>query len=255
MMKPRIICELGGTHDGRFADMVALVDAAAYAGADIVKSQWVSDAQALCYRRHAPSYLADYLKIAYPLEWHAALRQRAAFHGMQYACSIYLPGDAARVAADVDFLKVSSFEAMDRSLIEEARYAMPPWHVIVSLGMDAKSLPIPNDIFWLHCTSCYPAPLDSLRLNRAIFRHGLSDHSRDVRVGAWATLLGAEIIEAHLRLDACDTANKDYAVAFTPDEFREYVRNVRDVAIACGTDRQNAEACDAEDAMRPYRVR
>lgn len=249
-----VIAEPGGTHDGRLDLMLRLVDAAAECGAGVIKPQWTSSAERMCERRNAPDYLEDYRKLQFPLEWHGELATYAKSRGLQYACTVFLPGDAAKVAPFVDYLKISSFEAGDFGLIMEATTACP--NVIVSLGMAAtnglKGVP---GVRWLHCVSSYPAPLDSLNLSpNLLWWDGLSDHTRDVRVGAWAVCVGAKIIETHFRLNECDPANKDYAVAFTPVEFKEYVRNIRDAERALSNGQYGAvQECERE--MLRFRAR
>lgn len=251
MSRAFIIAEPGGTHEGLISNMRALVDAAAAGGADCFKSQWVSDAATLCARRQAPEYLTDYGKLQYPIEWHAELRALAREHQMQYACTVYLPGDAAYLAPYVDSLKISSFEAGDVTLITEA--LATDREVFVSLGM-GTTLPsvLAARCQLLHCISSYPAPLSELQLHRIGLYDGFSDHSHDVRVGAWAVCQGATVLETHLRLATCDPKNKDYAVAFTPVEFRTYCRNVREVEQAMGTGRTDVQP--SELPMLRYRV-
>jgi sialic acid synthase SpsE len=252
-VKTLIIAEPGSTHDGQLSNMLRLIDVAAECGADVFKSQWTSNAQTMCDRRHAPEYLESYLKLQYPIEWHSELGEHAAARGLQYACTAYIPGDPALLAPFVDYLKVSSFEAGDDDLIEESIATRV--EVIVSHGMGgiADDLRVTN----LYCVSAYPAPVESLNLGRMrdiggrVF-DGFSDHSHDVRVGAWAVAAGASILETHFRLDDCDPSNKDYAVAFTPAEFKTYVQNVRDCEAAMGDGVKRI--MPAEEPMLRYRV-
>ena len=82
---------------------------------------------------------------------------------------------------------------------------------------------------------------------------GLSDHSRHRWMGALAVAAGAEIIEAHLRLDDTDPENPDFATAFTPAEFADYVRNIRFAEAALGDGQKRLQDC--ERPMAEYRVR
>jgi len=253
-----IWAEPGGCAEGRVDLMFRLIEAAADAGASVFKAQWVSDPAKLCARRHAPEYLADYQKIAYPVDHHYRFREYASDRGMGYACSIYLPEDAETMAPFVDALKVSSFES--QSDVLDAAVATGK-RVIASLGMGGR--PVGHCVEWMACTSSYPAPLDDLGLGRLDGRgdfsfdlphlvQGYSDHSHDVRVGAWAVCAGAKLIEAHIRLDDTDPANKDYAVAFSPAEFAWYVKHIRDAERAMGDGVQRVMPSEA--AMLPYRV-
>ncbi|MCR4375618.1 MAG: N-acetylneuraminate synthase family protein [Acidobacteria bacterium] len=251
-MSVLVIAEPGSTHEGRLDLMLRLIDAASDAGVNVFKSQWLSSAERLCERRRAPEYLDSYRKLEYPLAWHAECRDHAKARGLQYACSVYLPGDAALVGPFCDFLKVSSFEAEDGDLICEAVDASRA-RAVVSLGMNASRPPYAG-IRCVHCVSSYPAPISQMRLASLfdVTIDGLSDHSRDLRMGGWAVCAGAQIIEAHLRLDDTDTANKDYAVAFTPAEFATYVQNIRDAELAMGDGVRRVQPC--EGPMLRFRV-
>lgn len=286
-MRTLIIAEPGGSHDGNLDTMRRLIDVAASCGADVYKSQWTSSAETMCARRHAPEYLDDYRKLQYPLAWHGDLAAYAHSLGLRYGCSTYIPGDPTAVAPFVDYLKIASFEAEDQAFYREvilakacisplASQAYTGWSVsgriapvIVSTGMqdsvarewriwDHRKCYAPLHV--LHCVSAYPAPVSSLNLSLCSGNGqydgepcytGLSDHSHDVRVGAWAVAAGARVLEAHYRLDDCDPANKDYAVAFTPAEFAEYIRNVRDVEAAMGDGIKRIQP--AEEPMLRYR--
>lgn len=260
MSRTLVIGEPGGTHEGQFDLLQRLIDVAADCNCDVIKPQWTSSAERMCARRQAPDYLADYRKLQYPLHWHAELRDHAHRRGLKYGCSIYIPGDAALVAPFVDYLKISSFEAEDMALVRETWHAVsttPQSGLIVSLGMNASSISIRRIVGptrLLHCVSAYPAPIETLNL-RAIADNdldGFSDHSRDVRVGAWAVCAGAEIIETHYRLDDTDPANKDYAVSFTPAELKEYIANIRAAELALGDGWKAIHDC--EKPMLRYRV-
>lgn len=261
-MSVLICAEPGSTHEGDYDTMLRLIKAAASAGVDCVKNQWVSCAETMCDRRHAPEYRESYRKIQYQLDWHAHLREVCREYGLQYACTAYLPDDATALAPFVDYIKLSSFEVGDDALLTAA--LKTGRRVIVSTGMCADydailpTLSHPT-MPWavLHCCSSYVAPLGGLNL-RAIKRglapalNGYSDHSRDIRVGAWAVAAGAEVIETHFRLDECDPANKDYDVSFTPVELERYVRNIRDVEIALGTGVKSIQPC--EENMAKFKV-
>jgi sialic acid synthase SpsE len=258
-MRTLVIAEPGCTAEGDFDRMVRSVDAAADAGADAFKAQWVSDVERMVQRRHAPEYRQAYRWLNFPVAWHARLREVCATRGLEYGCTSYLPEDVATVNHFVDFHKISSFEAMDRGLIGAAVNTRK--RVFVSTGMQDDTF---FDYCWglhatielLHCTSNYPTPLDSINLAAMAPPfgplRGLSDHSRHVLTGAVAVGAGARVIEAHLRLEDTDRNNPDYAVAFSPKEFAEYVRNIRLAEALMGSSVKQVQPC--EEPMLRYRV-
>ena len=259
MSKTLVIAEPGCTHQGDLSTMLRLIDTAAECGADVFKNQWTSDAELMAKRRNAADYLPYYRWLQYPVEWHATCAERCKSRGLEYACSIYLPGDAAIVAPYVSILKISAFEQDDRELSKAARATKK--RVLCSNGGDERKSP--RWMEWLHCVSAYPAPLESMNLS--VLRKldgreyeeyemysGLSDHSRHVLTGAVAVGAGASIIEAHFRLEDTDPKNPDYRVAFNPREFSEYIRNIRTAETLMGSGEKKIQDCERE--MLRYRV-
>jgi N,N'-diacetyllegionaminate synthase len=271
-----VIAEPGCTAEGDKATMLRLLETAHACGANVWKPQWTSDPVQMCERRHiGPDhskrayYEAAYRWLQWPVEWHAEFRDRCKALGMQYACSVYLPQDVATVAPFVDYLKISSFEAMDRAmsfdvgeLLRRRRIRKPK--ILVSVGMQSKDERDECLDLWswhrvryyptmLHCVSAYPAPLESLELHDIpTCGWGFSDHSRHLMAGAIAFARGAEVVETHYRLDTCHPSNPDYAVAFTPAEFTQYIQNIRDAETMMGTGEKRIQEC--EKAMLPFRV-
>jgi sialic acid synthase SpsE len=227
------------------------VRVAAECGANTYKSQWTSNAESMAERRHAAAYLPWYRWLAYPLAWHHELADLCHTYGMDYACSIYLPEDAAAVAPWVISLKIASFEAQDLMLVKAARAT--GLQTIGSTGMLATDQAVQLDVdTLLLCTSAYPAPVDSLQVGAMRWYDGLSDHSRHVLTGAVAVGAGARVLEAHYRLDTCDQTNPDYAVAFAPAAFARYIEQVRLAERMMGDGVKRVQPCEVP--MLPYRV-
>lgn len=244
-----VIAEPGCTAQGDLATMLRQIDMAASCGADAFKSQWTSSAERMCERRQAPDYLPYYRWLQWPVDWHRLLAERCRYRRIKYGCSIYLAPDAERVATFVDFLKVSSFEAQDDELLSSA--ARTGKRIIVSTGMGSV-VPLCANAQLLHCVSAYPAPEDQMNLRRVDWCGGLSDHSRQIDMGGLAVAAGARVIETHVRLDDCDPDNPDYDVAFTPDEFADYIQLIRRAERIMGDGHNGAQSCEAE--MMKYRV-
>lgn len=265
-MSVTVIAEPGCTHEGQFLSMSQLVQAAIDAGCDAIKPQWVSSPAKLCERRKADGYRKYYEWLSYPINWHVPLSIHAHNSGLQYGCSMYLPGDAATLAPYVDFLKISSFEASDLEIIWAA--IATGKRLIVSTGMadlaEVKRIQetletARADYRLLHCTSSYPAPVDEMELSvldttgiGGWLFDGLSDHSARVEMGGWAVMKGASVIEAHLTLGEANPKNPDVAHAFTPGQLAEYVRQIRDADRALGIGLKMRQP--SESAMAQFKV-
>lgn len=272
-MKTHVIAEAGSCHDGRLDRALALVYAAHAAGADAVKFQWWSSPDRLADRRRVPvEYRQIYRDYQMPLSWVVALSEAAARLGLEFLCTTYLPGDAAQVAPFVRRFKIASFEALDSELLAEAMALGP---VIVSGGMQTDEewrrlmRTLRRTDALLHCVSAYPASPEEMQL-AVIARHsggrafdfcgwdqwepipGLSDHSKDAVVASLAVAAGAEIVEAHLRLDDTRAWNPDYTTAMTPNEFAGYVGQIRWAETIMGPAEKRQQPCEAP--LAAYRV-
>jgi sialic acid synthase SpsE len=247
-----LICaELSANHLGSLSRALEVVDAAAWAGADLFKVQtWspnsmcISD-YALDHGPWAGRKLVDLYEQAFlPWEWHATIFKHARLRGL-------IPFSAAFDWEAVDFLetlgvdrhKVASFELTDLPLIRYMASKGKP--MILSTGM-ATTAEIAEAMMvatWrptvLRCTSAYPAPLEQANLavlagwQHAGFRYGLSDHTMTNDAAVVATALGASMIEKHLTL-ARGFGGPDAGFSLEPQEFAQMVQAVRRAAAALG---------------------
>ncbi len=249
--KPFIVAEVSGEHGGDFQRALALVHAAADAGADAVKFQ--------CYRAEDMVIDRDYvledgpwkgrnLYLLYheaqtPPEWFRPLFCAAKSRGLVAFTSVYDAGGIAfmeRLGVDCPMYKIASFEAHDVQLIKAA--AKTGKQLVISTGMAVESEVLRawqlctmygRPPILLHCVSAYPATAEDLRMGNLIEMHkrwnvwtGLSDHTRGSEAAMHATQLGASMIEKHLTLDR-DGGTPDAAFAATPEELAELVAQVR----------------------------
>jgi N-acetylneuraminate synthase len=273
-----VIAELSANHHQRFDDALAIVHAAAEAGADAVKLQtYTADTLTLasdkdCFRIGKGTIwegrtLHDLYQEAYtPWDWQPKLKAAAEQLGMHCFSS---PFDATAVdfleTLDVPAYKIASFEIVDLALIERvARTGRP---LIISTGMAtrdeiAEALNAARGagatgIALLKCTSAYPARFDEMNLRTipdmaAAFGVpvGLSDHSAGSAVPVAAVSLGACIIEKHLTLSRA-TPGPDTAFSLEPDEFARMVADVRAAEQALG--HPSYEVSETERASRIFR--
>lgn len=288
MARTLVIAEIGSCHDWRYMRVLELIAAARRAGADVAKFQFWCDPDRLADRRRVPPYYREmYRRYAIPAAWLPDMKGACDRVGIEFMCTTYLPEDVAVVAPLVKRFKVASFEAGAADLREAHRPYLLGRQVIISLGMgavddaaswlalhsgvvvegslrseiveDARSAPA--RVRFLHCVSAYPAPVEALNLKvlRVGARHGLihgfSDHTEPglTWTGALAVAAGAEIIEAHLRLDSTDPQNPDAPHAMNPAQFAEYVQHIRFAETCLGDAGAGRQPCERE--MAQYRVR
>jgi pseudaminic acid synthase len=271
---PFVIAELSGNHNGSLDRALAIVDAAADAGADALKLQTYTpdtmtlDIDAREFHIGDPaspwagsSLYALYGKAHTPWDWHEPLFARARRHGL---IAFSTPFDASAVdlleSFDTPCYKIASFENTDLPLVRRVAATGKP--LIVSTGMatlDELEVTVAaareagcRDLVLLKCTSTYPAsPVDSNLATipdlRARFgcEVGVSDHTLGIGVSVAAVALGATVVERHLTLRRAD-GGVDSAFSLEPSELAQLVTEGRRAAEALG-----AVAYGPTDAERP----
>lgn len=249
--RPLIVAELSANHNGSLDRALAVVDAVAQAGAQVLKLQtYTADTMTLDvdrpeFRIGAEGTLWDgrtlydlYQKGSTPWEWHEAIAKRCRQHELDWFSS---PFDASAVEfleeLDPVAYKIASFEIVDLPLIGAVARTGKP--VVISTGMatleeiDAAVRAAREagceDLILLQCTSTYPASPANSYL--ATIPHlartfdclvGLSDHTLGIGVPIAAVGLGAVLIEKHVTLDRSD-GGVDAAFSLEPQELRELV--------------------------------
>ena len=251
-----VIAELGTSHLGDPALAKELVDAAADAGADCIKTQLVH-ADEILHPLSGPVDLPTGRVELY--EHFKSLERDASFYeevksyverrGVLFLCSVFgLRGARELKAMNVIALKIASPELNHFPLLREvAGYGVP---LVLSSGVSTlgdieRALDVTGrNTVLLHCVTSYPAPEEDYNLKvllnlRGIFgvEVGVSDHSLDaILVPALAVLLGACVVEKHFTLSKSGTGLDD-PVALEPPDFRRMVRWIREIE---GADRRDA---------------
>ncbi|GAA4426769.1 pseudaminic acid synthase [Pontibacter saemangeumensis] len=257
--KPFIIAEMSGNHNQSLERALAIVDAAAEAGADAIKLQTytadtmtlpgaftIADENSLWKGRE----LYDLYKEAYtPWEWHKPIFDRARELGLIAFSS---PFDETAV----DFLeelgapiyKIASFENTDHPLLRRVAATGKP--VIMSTGAAtvqevAEGVQVLREagcreLLLLKCTSTYPASPENTNLltiphMRELYQVqvGLSDHTMGIGAAVAAVALGATVIEKHFTLSRAD-GGVDSAFSLEPAELRALVVETERARLALG---------------------
>jgi N-acetylneuraminate synthase len=253
---------MSGNHNGSLERALAIIEAAAEAGADAIKLQTYT-ADTITLDVDSPIFrisdehplwggkkLYDLYTVAHtPWGWHRELFNRAAELGM---VAFSTPFDETAV----DFLeelgapiyKIASLEIVDIPLIQKVAATKKPMIIstgTASLGEVEEAVMAARghgctDLTLLVCSSSYPAqPADvhlaRLPILKSIFgvRVGYSDHTLGVNVALASVALGATVIEKHFTLDKADDG-VDSAFSADPTELREIVIGSKEVAVAVG---------------------
>lgn len=260
--KPFIIAEMSGNHNQSIDKALAIVDEAAATGAHAIKLQtYTADTLTIDvshdeFRIQDPNSLWKdrnlfelYQEAYTPWEWHKALFDRAASHGM---LCFSTPFDDT----SVDFLeslnapayKIASFENNHLPLLKKVAQTGKP--VIMSTGISTLAdIEIAvrtlrengcKELVLLKCTSTYPSTPENTNL--LTIPHmadlfdchvGLSDHTLGIGVSVAAVAMGARVIEKHFTIDRAD-GGVDSAFSLEPHEFKMLVEESERAFLAVG---------------------
>jgi N-acetylneuraminate synthase len=257
-----IIAEAGVNHNGDLHFAMGLVNAAAEAGADVVKfqtfqaNQLATDrAEQAAYQQKALVQSQSQLEMLERLELnpeqHAQLIEHCQKRDIEFLSTAF----------DQPSVKLLSSLGMNRWKIPSGEITNLPYlrqigsqgqSVIVSTGMAnlgeiEAALEVleqagihRSKITLLHCTTEYPAPPEevNLRAMQSIAQAfgvavGYSDHTEGIEVPIAAVAMGATVIEKHLTLDR-NLPGPDHKASLEPDAFAAMVRGIRTVEQAMG---------------------
>jgi pseudaminic acid synthase len=260
--RPLIIAEMSGNHNQSLDRALAIVDAAARAGAHGLKLQtYTADTMTLdvdtegfriddensLWRGRSLHDL--YAEAHTPWEWHVPIMERCSDHGMLVFSSPFDPSAVAFLESlDVPCYKIASFENTDLPLIRRVAATGKP--LIISTGMAtvaeldetvrAAREAGCRDLILLKCTSTYPATPENSHVRtiphmRELFdcEVGLSDHTMGHGAAVAAVALGATVIEKHFTLRRAD-GGVDSAFSLEPDEMAILVTEAGRASQALG---------------------
>jgi N-acetylneuraminate synthase len=253
---PYVIAEIGLNHGGSANRAIALVEAAADAGADAIKLQTIVAEQLVASACPAPVHVQAASLVEFFRQFeldetaHASVFAAARARGLAVLSTPFsLDAVAMLERLGVDAIKIASGDLTWDALITRAAATGKP--LIISTGMadlDEVRHAVgvarragATDLAVLHCVSAYPVPAGSENL-RAIATLaasfgvpvGLSDHGPDAFALPIALALGASIYERHL-VDEHDADAVDRAVSSTPAELAAAIRTGRRAWAALGS--------------------
>ena len=261
-MKTVIIAEAGVNHNGQVDLAVRLVDAAADAGADIVKFQtFTADrlvtaaARQAAYQTRATgreeSQHAMLRRLELDREAHEAVIARCRTRGITFLSTGFdLESLALLTELGVGAFKIPSGEITNLPYLRWLGRSGKP--LILSTGMATMgdiegALAALEDagtardrITVLHCTTEYPTPMTEVNLRAMVSIRdafgvavGYSDHTMGIEVAVAAVALGATMIEKHLTLDR-NLPGPDHQASLEPGDLARMVSAIRNIEQAMG---------------------
>lgn len=257
-----VIAEAGVNHNGDLKLAFQLVEAAAQAGADVVKFQTfkaqelaTTQADKAAYQKHgtgeSESQLSMLQKLELTPEHHLRLIAHCKACGINFLSTAF---DAVSIdllaSLNLQCWKIASGEIINLPHLRKIGVLQKP--VILSTGMAnlgeieaaidvlEQAGTSRDQITVLHCTTEYPTPLNevNLRAMQTIAQAfgvavGYSDHTDGISVPMAAVAMGATVIEKHLTLDRA-MEGPDHQASLEPDQFAAMVQGIRAIEQALG---------------------
>ena len=248
-----IIAEIGTAHGGSLEKAKELVDAAADAGADTIKFQWVYADEIL----HPNTGFVElpggkirlydrFKQLECPPSFYSQMIDYVHSKGCKFCCSPFgLRSLDELIALKPDYVKVASpelnhFPMLKRLAEYREKLGTAAVPVILSSGVSKledieKAIKIvgTENVWLLHCITSYPAPESeyNLKVIKTLagqfgIECGVSDHSLDpILVPCLSVACGGTVIEKHICLSKKDSGLDD-PVALEPEQFAMMVHCV-----------------------------
>src|SRR5262249_54734623 len=260
-----VIAEAGSNHDGRLAQAMALIDAAAAAGCDAVKFQVFRPQDLMTPHGPRARYLDGLLgerslyelfaSTAIDRTWLPRLAAHCRMRRIHFLATPFDRDAVDRLIApgvNVPAIKNASSELWHLPLIRHAARSGRP--LLLSTGMatmadvEDASVAAPaagaSQLALFQCTVAYPPPAEAvnLRAMRTLVERfgvpvGLSDHSPGTWAAVAAVALGANLVEKHLTLSRA-LPGPDHPFALEPPELATMVADIRATEQALGDGRK-----------------
>ena len=257
-----IIAEAGVNHNGDLDMACQLVDAAALAGADIVKFQTFNADRQVTRTAKKADYQTQTTDGAE--SQHAMLRRLELTEAMHHAliahCATRNIGFLSTgfdiesvnllVRLGQNYFKIPSGEITNLPYLRHIGQLGKT--VILSTGMaNLGEIEAAIDVLEhagtsrskinvLHCTTEYPTPMLEVNLRAMQSIHtafgvavGYSDHTQGIEVAIAAVAMGASIIEKHFTLDR-KLPGPDHKASLEPAELKAMVSAIRNIEVALG---------------------
>lgn len=246
---PLVIAEIGSVHDGSFGNAKKLIEAAAAAGADVVKFQThIAEAETLpnaptpAYFKAEPR-MEYFRRTGFTIPQWKELKAHARSVGVGFLSS---PFSEAAVdlleEVGVDSYKIPSGEVSNVPMLERVAATGKPCYLSSGMSdwteLDAAvaALRPGGPLVVMQCSSAYPCPPERVGLNvipematRWGLPVGFSDHTLGPAAAIAAVAVGAVVVEKHFTFSRL-MYGSDAANSMEPADFKAMALWLRETA-------------------------
>jgi N,N'-diacetyllegionaminate synthase len=261
-MRTLVIAEAGVNHNGDLSIAREMIDAAAAAGADVVKFQ-TFNADRLVTRKAAKAQYQQssgdaaesqhtmLQRLELTPAAHCELLEHCKRRGIGFLSTAFdIPSLDLLVDLGLERFKIPSGEITNLPYLRHVGRLGRP--VIMSTGMAnlaeieaaldvlEASGTAREQIIFLHCNTEYPTPMRDVNLTAMLtigkafgVRVGYSDHTLGIEIPIAAVALGAVVIEKHFTLDR-HAPGPDHRASLEPHELHSMISAIRNIEQALG---------------------
>ncbi len=271
--KVLVIAEIGGNHEGDFAEAVRLLDLAADSGAHAVKFQ-VYSADGLVNPRQSPDRHRHFQGFSLPLDRYVELAERCAQRGVEFMASIWETRALDALDPYIEVHKVGSGDFNAWEMIEALVATGKP--LIQSCGLAEMSEveryvefvgaldPSYIDgqkLCLMQCSVAYPSTEADAHVSAMVAMGratglpvGYSDHTTDSFAAQVAVAMGARAVEMHFTDSREGKTFRDHQVSVTRDEMRRFVGTIERIHRVQGASEKTLTAAErATDHLVSFR--
>ncbi len=276
-IKTLIIAEAGVNHNGDIKIAKKLIDAAVYAGADIIKFQTFSSVGLTTSSAIKSNYQKSETKpnetqqemlskLELTKENHLELINYCQKKGIEFLSSAFdnesisfldslnlkrwkIPSGEITNYPYLKFVGSKNKEIILSTGMSNMHEIEAALEIILESGCDKKN------ITFLQCNSQYPTPFEDANLrviqtlkNKFKVNAGFSDHTIGIEAPIAAVAMGATIIEKHLTLNK-NMEGPDHKASIEPDEFRDLVISIRNIEKAIGDGIKTVNPSESENKI------
>ena len=262
-----IIAEAGVNHNGSIETALKLIDAAVEAGADAVKFQTFKADNLVIKGSRKAKYQSDNTddsdqytmlkQLELSNDEHVVLANHCKEQSIEFMSTGFDEESIELlIKLGIQRIKVPSGEITNTPFLKFLASKQLP--MILSTGMatldeveeavqvirEQQSPELQSrtaGLTILHCTSSYPAPLESVNLNamKTLAEYfglpvGYSDHTEGTLVAPMAVAMGAKVIEKHFTLDRT-MPGPDHKASLEAQELKDMIADIRAVELAFGS--------------------
>ena len=253
---PKIIAEIGNSHEGSLGIALSMVTMAAEAGADIVKFQFhISEHESTINEPFRDkTFIQDtnrqeyWKRVSFTLNDWVAIHKHCEVSKIEFLCTPFSL-EAAKILHENNLVKrwkIGSGDALNFSLIDYVFES--DFEVLISTGLInqtelssllnhvSTNLKI-QQLILMHCVSQYPTELKNSSISLILdymdkfnVRTGHSDHSGNISTAIYALTLPIDYLEVHLTPHRL-FFGPDTSSSITPNELKQVVKFRNDFKV------------------------